>query len=105
MSVPLLMRRPAACLTEMTASECVRPYLEEGTSTVGTRVDMAHSDSTPEGLDVECTVELIEVDRRRLVFSAEVRDPFGVVASGTHERFVVDNAKFMEKARRKLRSD
>ena len=51
------------------------------------------------------TVELIEVDRRRLVFSAEVRDPFGVVASGTHERFVVDNAKFMEKARRKLRSD
>ena len=45
--------------------------------------------------------ELIEIDRRRLVFKVKVYDSKSEVGSGTHERFVVDSMKFMEKAQLK----
>lgn len=102
-TLPVFATPMMILLTEMTAMECVRPHLGEGQSTVGTLVNMAHSDSTPAGLTATCTVELIEVDRRRLVFKAEVRDDFGIIGSGTHERFIVDDEKFMAKASKKLK--
>ncbi len=89
-------------LIERTCMECVMPSLEEGKSTVGTQLNVAHSDSTPLGADVTCVAELIEIDRRRLVFKAEVSDNHGIIGSGTHERFVVDNEKFMSKTNNKL---
>lgn len=89
-------------LIEATASLSVAPYLEGGTSTVGTHLDVAHSAATPVGMEVTCETELVEVDRRRLVFSVTVRDPVGEVGSGTHERFIVDDARFMSKAESKL---
>lgn len=89
-------------LIEATASESVAPFLDEGLSTVGTHLDIAHSAASPVGIEVVCETELVEVDRRRLVFKAVVRDAVGEIGSGTHERFVVDNAKFMAKAQSKL---
>lgn len=89
-------------LIEATASESVAPQLEEGSSTVGTRLDVAHSAASPVGMQVTCETELVEVDRRRLVFKVVVFDSKGEVGSGMHERFVVDNAKFMSKAQAKL---
>lgn len=89
-------------LIEATASESVAPHLEEGSSTVGTHLDVAHSAATPVGMSATCVTELVEVDRRRLVFKVTVTDAAGEIGSGTHERFVVDNAKFMSKAQSKL---
>ncbi|MDO5861710.1 MAG: thioesterase family protein [Thermoplasmata archaeon] len=89
-------------LIEATASGSVAPLLDEGSSTVGTHLDVAHSAATPVGMDVTCETELVEIDRRRLVFKVVVKDAKGEVGSGTHERFVVDNAKFMSKAQAKL---
>ncbi len=89
-------------LVESTASRSVAPFLDEGSSTVGTRLDVAHTSATPVGMEVVCETELIEIDRRRLVFSVVVRDAAGEIGSGTHERFIVDNAKFMSKAESKL---
>lgn len=89
-------------LIEATASESVAPHLEEGSSTVGTHLDVAHSAATPVGMSATCVTELVEVDRRRLVFRVTVNDAAGEIGSGTHERFVVDNAKFMSKAMSKL---
>ena len=89
-------------LIEATASESVAPFLEEGTSTVGTHLDVAHSSATPVGMTVSCETELVEVDRRRLVFRVVVRDTVCEIGSGIHERFVVDDAKFMSKAGSKL---
>ena len=85
-------------LIEATASESVAPHLEEGSSTVGTHLDVAHSAATPVGMSATCVTELVEVDRRRLVFRVTVTDAAGEIGSVTHERFVVDNAKFMSKA-------
>lgn len=93
LATPVVLR-----LVESVASGSVAHFLDEGSSTVGTRADLSHSAPSPVGSKVVCRTRLTEVDRRRLVFSFTVSDNSGVVASGTHERFVVDDAKFMSKA-------
>lgn len=89
-------------LMEYCAMESVKPYLPEGSSTVGTRLDVKHLAATPMGMTVRCETELIEVDRRRLVFLCRAYDDAGLIGEGTQERFIVDNAKFMEKTQVKL---
>lgn len=91
-------------LIEATASESVASQLPEGQSTVGAHLGLAHSAPSPIGAEIVCETELIEVDRRRLVFKVQVSDGCGEIGSGTHERFVVDDARFMSKASSRLRS-
>ena len=100
-TLPVFATPAMIALIEATASESVAPFLEEGSSTVGTHLDIAHSSATPVGMSATCETELVEVDRRRLVFRVVVTDAKGEIGSGTHERFVVDNAKFMSKAESK----
>ncbi len=100
--LPVFATPAMIALIEKTASESIIPYLEMGTSTVGTHLDIAHSSATPLGMTVVCDTELIEIDRRRLVFKVRVYDKAGDVGSGTHERFIVDARKFMDKAALKL---
>ena len=57
-------------LMEKTCAQTVEPYLDEGDGTVGTLVNVTHSAATPVGMKVWCECELVEVDRRRLVFKA-----------------------------------
>ena len=86
---------------EFCAAESVQPFLPEGSSTVGTRIDIKHLAATPIGMRVRCETELVEVDRRRLVFTCHVYDEAGLIGEGTQERFIVENAKFMEKVEKK----
>lgn len=81
-------------LMEKTCADSVAPLLPEGQSTVGTHINVSHCSATPVGLDVWCDSELIEVDRRRLLFTVKAYDPCGLIGEGQHERFIVDNAKF-----------
>ena len=85
-------------LVEETAWKSVAPALEPGQGTVGTKLDLAHLAATPLGRKVRCETELVEIDRRRLVFSAKVWDEAGKIGEGTHERFIVDNERFQAKA-------
>ena len=91
-------------LMEQTCSESVAPLLQEGQSTVGTRLDISHTAATPVGLRVWCDSELVEVDRRRLVFDVKAYDECGLIGEGRHERFIVENAKFQAKADSKTRN-
>ena len=84
-------------LIEQTCLESVLPQLEEGQGTVGTLVNVSHVSATPVGMRVWCESELVEVDRRRLLFKVKAYDECGLIGEGTHERFVIDTAKFMEK--------
>ena len=88
-------------LIEQTCLESVLPYLEEGQGTVGTLVNVSHVSATPVGMRVWCESELTELDRRRLVFKVKAYDECGLIGEGTHERFVIDNAKFMDKIKHK----
>ncbi len=89
-------------LMEGTAQEAVQRLLEDGQGTVGTRIDVRHLAATPVGMEVTCTAEVTEVDRRRIVFTVKAQDEKEVIGEGTHERFVIDNEKFFAKCRQKL---
>jgi fluoroacetyl-CoA thioesterase len=89
-------------LIEQTSIEAVAPALAAGQATVGTRVDVAHLAATPVGMTVTITVELTEIDRRRLGFRVEVRDELDEVAKGTHERFIIDGAQRLPRLQEKL---
>ena len=97
-TLPVLATPAMVALIEAAASESVASGLEDGQSTVGTRLEISHSAPSPIGAEVVCETELVEVDRRRLVFRAVVRDGAGEIGSGIHERFVVDDGRFMAKA-------
>ena len=84
-------------LIEKTCNESVLPCLDEGQGTVGTLVNVTHSAATPIGMRVWCDSELVEVDRRRLVFRVKAYDECGPIGEGMHERFVIDTAKFTAK--------
>ena len=84
-------------LIEQTCYESVSPFLEEGQGTVGTLVNVTHSAATPVGMRVWCDSQLIEVDRRRLVFQVKAYDECGLIGEGRHERFIIDSAKFQAK--------
>lgn len=88
-------------LLEATCAEAVAPHLESGMTTVGTKLDVEHLSATPIGLDVTCNCELVEIDRRRLVFEVEISDKAGLIGRGKHERFIVASEKFMAKANEK----
>lgn len=88
-------------LLEATCAEAVAPKLEEGTTTVGTKLDVEHVSATPIGMEVRCECELAEVDRRRLVFKVEITDKAGLIGKGVHERFIVASEKFMAKTNAK----
>ena len=88
-------------LVEETAYKSISDVLETNESTVGTKVDLKHIAATPIGMKVICETELIEIDRRRLVFSFTVKDEKEVIAEGIHERFIIDKEKFLNKVNSK----
>lgn len=90
---------------EETAWRSVASELETGQGTVGTKLEVDHLSATPVGMKFRCETELTEIDRRRLVFQVYAYDEAGLIASGTHERFVVDNEKFQTKANTKLQKE
>ena len=96
--LPVYATPAMAALIEETAWRSVAPALEPGQGTVGTKLEIAHLAATPLGRRVRCETVLKEIDRRRLVFSAEVWDEAGKIGEGTHERFIVDSERFLAKA-------
>lgn len=86
---------------ENVCMNCVAPYLDEGCTTVGTKVEISHISATPVGDTVTYTCTLTETDKRRLVFKVEAFDSFGKVGEGIHERFIIDTARFMQKVENK----
>jgi predicted thioesterase len=91
-------------LMENTAFESVAPYLEPGSGTVGTALNVKHVSATPVGMKVTCETELIKVDGRALTFSVKAYDEAGLIGEGEHERFIIYEEKFQAKADAKLQS-
>ena len=79
---------------EMTARDSVKPFLDEGYDTVGARVDVRHLAATPIGMRVTFRSELTAVEDRRLHFKVEAFDQKDKIAEGTHERAIINVARF-----------
>jgi fluoroacetyl-CoA thioesterase len=92
-------------LLEETAIACVQDNLAPGQGTVGTRIDVQHLAATPVGLVVRSRARLVEIDGRKLVFEVEAEDNRERIATGRHERFIVNSMeKFLNRAAEKLQS-
>lgn len=82
-------------LMEAASMNAVKDLLPKGYSTVGTSVNIKHMSATKVGKRVWAEAELIEVDRKRLTFKVDAYDEDKKIGEGTHERFVIDEEKFM----------
>jgi len=71
----------------------IQKYLDEAHSSVGIHVSIEHLAATPMGCEVEVEVKISEVDGRRIILDAEVRDAVEVVGRGQHQRYVIDVAR------------
>ncbi len=89
-------------LMEWTCRNAVKPLLGEGYDTVGTHVNVAHLGAAPLGMTVTFTAEVIAVNDRRVMFRVEACDEKGKIGEGTHERAVINVAKFAAKMADKL---
>jgi len=88
-------------LLELAASECLGQFLGEGQASVGTQINVSHSDATPVGMKVFATAKITGVDRRKVDFEVSARDEAGEIGKGTHTRFIIDTEKFMQKVQAK----
>ena len=94
---------PFLCaLMEEAAWKSIAPHLEEGQSTVGTRLDISHDSATPVGMKVWAESEVTEADGKRLVLKVAAYDERGLIGQGTHERFIITSERFLAKTARKL---
>jgi fluoroacetyl-CoA thioesterase len=100
-SVPVFATPMLVALMENAAINAIRDDLPPGQTTVGIKIDVAHTAATPIGMTVNARAELTVVDGRRLIFTVTARDESGEVGHGSHERFMVDEEKFLAKIRAK----
>ena len=89
---------------EMACHYLVAPHLKPGQGQVGLVVHIRHLAPTPMGKRVRAEVELTGIDRRRLIFRVRVFDDVEQVGEAEHERFVIDEAKYIERLEKKLRA-
>ena len=89
-------------LMEWACLLAILPHLDwPAEQTVGTHVNLSHSAATPPGLEVRAKVKLAKVDGRRLAFDIEAHDGVDTICKGTHERFIINAPKFIEKVKAK----
>ena len=89
-------------LMEEASLNAVEGLLPPGHQTVGTRLDITHVAATPVGLRVRAGAEVESVDGRRITFRVWADDEKERIGEGTHERIVVDVARFDARAAEKV---
>ena len=90
------------CSAERSCKNLVDPLLEPGQGTVGTLVNIRHLAPTPVGMKYRCECEVIAVEGRMVRFHVELHDETELIGEGIHERFIIDNSRFINKANHKL---
>ena len=94
---------PFMCaLMEKAAWMAIAPALNEGDSSVGTKLNISHVSATPVGLKVWAESEVTAVDGKRIEFKVTAGDEKGLIGEGTHERFIVTDERFLARAAKKL---
>ena len=90
-------------LLELAAIRAVEAHLPPGAGTVGTRIDVRHLAATPVGMRATIRATLREIEGRRLTFDIEGHDEAERIVEGSHERFQIDQAKFLARIAAKSR--
>lgn len=79
---------------EATCIAALKPHLAPGQHSVGTHICVSHVAATPVGMNVTAEVEVASVEGRKLRFNVRCHDDRELICEGSHERFIIDLAKF-----------
>ena len=100
--VPVLATPVMINLIEAAALAAVEHLLPAGHQSLGIHLDVRHFAATPIGMRVRATAELIGIDGRTLTFRVEARDDKEPIGDGSHQRVVVNVARFDARVQKKL---
>lgn len=89
-------------LGELCCMKAIDHCLPSDEMTVGAAHNMQHLAATPLGFTVVFTAKLQMIDGKKLVFLVEGHDGYDLIYTGTHERFIVNKARFTKKINDKL---
>ena len=89
-------------LIEAAALSAIEHLLPEGYQSLGTVLNIRHIAATPVGMKARALVEVVKVEGRTIHFSVECKDEKELIGDGTHQRMVVNVAKFDQRVQRKL---
>ncbi len=92
-------------LMESTAVVALFGHLQPGQTTVGGHIDVHHLAATPVGMQVRARAELVSIKGRKLTFKVQAWDEVELIGEAAHERFVIDESKFMSKVELKSRKN
>jgi fluoroacetyl-CoA thioesterase len=93
--VPVFSTPALVGLMESAAVKALSGCLSPGQTTVGAHIDVRHMAATPVGMQVRARAELTDVQGRKLVFKIQAWDEFEQIGEADHERFIVDEARFI----------
>ncbi len=99
--VPVFSTPMLVALMENAAVNALESHIEPEQTSVGTRIDVEHLAATPVGVVVRAQAALIAVEDRKLTFAIEAWDNVELIGRATHERFLVNRARFEAKAAQK----
>ena len=100
--VPVLATPVMINVIEAAALAAVEHLLPAGHQSLGIHLDVRHFAATPIGMTVRATAQLIAVDGRTLTFRVGARDDKEPVGDGSHQRVVVNVARFDTRVQKKL---
>jgi fluoroacetyl-CoA thioesterase len=99
---PVLATPVMIMVMENAALNAMKPYLDAGETALGTRVDVRHVSATPAGRRVTGEAEVVNIDGRRIEFAIRAMEGAEVIGTGTHERVIIDLAKFAQQMKSKF---
>ena len=91
-------------LFEAAALAAIEHLLPEGHQSLGTHLNVSHIAATPVGMRVIATAEVIAVDGRSVKFKVSAKDERDLIGEGSHDRVVVNVAKFDLRVQEKIAS-
>ncbi len=96
-TLPVFATPAMTALMEEAACNAVNDYLENGMGTVGISLNITHDAPSAIGAKITATAKLTAIDGRKLSFAISAVDGDKLIGKGTHERFIINNEKFMSK--------
>src|SRR6478609_5540809 len=100
--LPPVLATPVMIMAmENAALNAIKPYLHAGESAVGTRVDVQHLAATPAGRTVTAEAEVTRISGKQVAFRIDAGDGIERIGTGTHERVIIELARFIERLNRK----
>ncbi|MGN0941098.1 MAG: thioesterase family protein [Selenomonadaceae bacterium] len=101
-TLPVFATPAMTGLMEHAASNLVELLLPDGWTSVGTMINVEHVSATPFGMRVTAKATVTKVEGRKITFDVKALDATGEIGHGIHERFIVNKAKFLDKALAKV---